>query len=137
MAQLRFFDADRRLAQLSAKGDPLEAIDKRFQITLGTRNRKILEQVSAGVHDGDHHACKRFPKQNSRCHCHERDRIDADPALGKISNDRKAEYGPKTPVPAATGRCGRENRGSRSPRDPASLAGVPVLPYPPMQPRCG
>jgi len=91
MAQLRFFDADRRLAQLSAKGDPLEAIDKRFQITLGTRNRKILEQVSAGVHDGDHHACKRFPKQNSRCHCHERDRIDADPALGKISNDRKAE----------------------------------------------
>ena len=28
MAQLGFFDADKRLAALSAKGDPLQAIDK-------------------------------------------------------------------------------------------------------------
>ena len=28
MAQLSFFDADKRLAALSAKGDPLQAIDK-------------------------------------------------------------------------------------------------------------
>ena len=28
MGQLGFFDADRRLAALSAKGDPLEAIDR-------------------------------------------------------------------------------------------------------------
>jgi hypothetical protein len=28
MGQLGFFDADKRLAALSAKGDPLEAIDR-------------------------------------------------------------------------------------------------------------
>ena len=28
MAQLGFFDAEKRLAALSAKGDPLEAIDR-------------------------------------------------------------------------------------------------------------
>lgn len=28
MGQLGFFDADKRLASLSAKGDPLEAIDR-------------------------------------------------------------------------------------------------------------
>jgi hypothetical protein len=28
MGQLSFFDADKRLAALSAKGDPLEAIDR-------------------------------------------------------------------------------------------------------------
>jgi IS5 family transposase len=28
MAQLRFFDADKRLEALPAKGDPLEAIDR-------------------------------------------------------------------------------------------------------------
>ena len=40
MGQLGFFDTDKRLAALSAKGDPLEAIDRlvpweTFAMTLG------------------------------------------------------------------------------------------------------
>ena len=34
MGQLGFFDADKRLAALSAKGDPLEAIDRLCHGTL-------------------------------------------------------------------------------------------------------
>ena len=46
MAQLGFFDADKRLEALSAKGDPLEAISSR---TVGELSRG---DRSGGAHAG-------------------------------------------------------------------------------------
>ena len=52
MGQLGFFDADNRLAALSAKGDPLEAIDRlvpwesfRGDIEASVRRRRQIARV--------------------------------------------------------------------------------------------
>jgi hypothetical protein len=41
MGQLGFFDADKRLAALSAKGDPLEAIDGTLERIAASKSNKI------------------------------------------------------------------------------------------------
>jgi hypothetical protein len=55
MGQLGFFDADKRLAALSAKGDPLEAIDRlmpwesfRAGIEAVVRTSEDMKKSSAG-----------------------------------------------------------------------------------------
>ena len=53
MGQLGFFDADKRLAALSAKGDPLEAIDRSPRpglifCLLGLDREQIADQVHLG-----------------------------------------------------------------------------------------
>ena len=60
MGQLGFFDADKRLEALSAKGDPLEAIDRR----LGELSRR---DRGSGAHAGRVQEEQRRPEA-VRCH---------------------------------------------------------------------
>ena len=48
--------------------DPRRAIDQRFQVALGAANRKVLQHVAAGRHDGDDRSGQSFADRQSRRH---------------------------------------------------------------------
>jgi hypothetical protein len=46
-------------------GEARSAIDQRFQITLRASDGEVLEQITAGIHDGDNHARQAFSKRRA------------------------------------------------------------------------
>ena len=85
------------------------AIDKRLQIPFGASDRKILQHVAAGIHDGDDHAGQCLAERQRGGHRYERDRIDAHSSRQNVASDRDREtrdhrncacrpYPPRKPV---------------------------------------
>jgi hypothetical protein len=77
------------LGQRNVAGSPAAAgAPQGAQVTLGTGDREIFENVTASIHDGDDHAGKVLTEQERAGHVNERDSIDAQSAGEKISNHR-------------------------------------------------
>jgi hypothetical protein len=63
------------------------AVSEGFQVPLGAPDRKILQHIPTGIHDGDDHSGECLAERQRGRHRYERNRIDAHSSRQNIAND--------------------------------------------------
>ncbi len=110
----------------AAMRDARCAINQRGEVALGAGDRKILQNVAAGIHHRDHDAGEIFAEHEACRHRHEGNGIDAGAASEEIADHRDEEpernrRSPRGPDPAgeigAAARPGDEAGDQRTDRD--------------------
>ena len=80
-------------ASLAEMRDPGCAIDKRLQVALGPRDRKILKDVASRIHDSDNNSRQPCTENDRRYHRDERDSVHPHAPTEQITNHGYAKRG--------------------------------------------